>query len=453
MGRLRYDGDPRKTVRWWNGPTEPPGVVVWEITLKCNLGCRHCGSRAGAARAEELSTAEALDVVRQLAEIGVREVTLIGGEAYLRDDWSIIAESITRSGMACTMVTGGRDFDALCLQEALAAGVKYIGVSIDGLAATHDTLRGVPGSFESALDSARRIAATGTIGLGVNTQINRLSMPELPALAELLVGLGAHAWQIQLTVPLGRAADRPGLLLQPYHLVDLFPLLDAIKRDILDPGGVQLVPGNNVGYFGPYERVLRYGGAAGHVWSGCNAGRASLGLEADGKVKGCPSLPSSDYTGGNVRERPIREIWRQSAEVRGLGERTVADLWGYCRTCEHAARCKAGCTWTSHALFGRPGNNPYCHHRALELASRGLRERVELIKAAPGEPFDYGRFQLVTEPFDVDGESDEISPVVRSNWARMFDAGKAGSWPAQARRDILRKQRPTRAEGGKAEPT
>ena len=444
MAARRYDGDPRKVVRWWNGPEEPPKIVVWEITLKCDLGCRHCGSRAGAARADELSTAEALDVVAQLKDLGVREITLIGGEAYLRDDWVIIAEAITRAGMFCSMVTGGRGLDAFCIQEALAAGVGQISVSIDGLAATHDAVRGVPGSFESALDSARRIAATGTIGLGINTQINRLSMPELPGLADLLVELGVRAWQIQLTVPLGRAADRPELLLQPYHLLELFPLLEEIKRETLDPGGVQLVPGNNIGYFGPYERALRYGGDAGHVWSGCNAGRASLGLEADGKVKGCPSLPSAEYTGGNVRERPIAEIWRETAELRWLGERTSRDLWGFCATCEFAPRCKAGCTWTAHALFGRPGNNPFCHHRALQFALSRLRERVELVEAAPGDPFDHGRFRLIMESADADPE--ELSPVTAAQLARLFGSGRQSPWSAEAREKILRKQRPARAQ-------
>ena len=56
---------------------------VWEITLACNLKCQHCGSRAGKRRPDELSTEECLDVVDQLARLGTREVTLIGGEAFL----------------------------------------------------------------------------------------------------------------------------------------------------------------------------------------------------------------------------------------------------------------------------------------------------------------------------------------------------------------------------------
>src|SRR5579859_6597889 len=56
-----------------------PLNAVWELTLRCDLACRHCSSRAGRARPDELTGAEALDLVEQLADLGVREVTLIGG--------------------------------------------------------------------------------------------------------------------------------------------------------------------------------------------------------------------------------------------------------------------------------------------------------------------------------------------------------------------------------------
>src|SRR5262245_17164983 len=81
--------------------------AVWEITLACNLACVTCGSRAGPARPDELTTAEALDLVRQLAEVGIGEVTLIGGEAFLRPDWLEIARAINDHGMICGLTTGG----------------------------------------------------------------------------------------------------------------------------------------------------------------------------------------------------------------------------------------------------------------------------------------------------------------------------------------------------------
>src|SRR5688572_29268221 len=85
-----------------------PIYVVWEVTLKCDLACRHCGSRAGRERPDELTTAECLDLVYQMADLGTLEVKIIGGEAYLRDDWAQIAKQIRELGVQCTMTARGR---------------------------------------------------------------------------------------------------------------------------------------------------------------------------------------------------------------------------------------------------------------------------------------------------------------------------------------------------------
>src|ERR1700691_6045240 len=92
--RLPLADDARPVDQTWR-----PVYAVWEITLRCDLACRHCGSRAGRARPDELSTPEALDLVRQMAELGVKHVTLIGGEASLRDDCLRIARAIRDHGM------------------------------------------------------------------------------------------------------------------------------------------------------------------------------------------------------------------------------------------------------------------------------------------------------------------------------------------------------------------
>ena len=76
-----------------------PVTIVWETTLACDLACQHCGSRAGRRRRDELTTAEALDLVEQIAELGARDVGLIGGEAYLRKDWLQIVAAVRAAGM------------------------------------------------------------------------------------------------------------------------------------------------------------------------------------------------------------------------------------------------------------------------------------------------------------------------------------------------------------------
>nr|AVH79582.1 radical SAM/SPASM domain-containing protein [Nostoc sp. PCC 9448] len=377
--------------------------AVWEITLKCNLACQHCGSRAGHTRAKELSTAEALDLVKQMAEVGITEVTLIGGEAFLRPDWLEIAQAITQAGMLCGMTTGGYGITLETAQRMKAAGIQVVSVSIDGLEATHDHIRGRQGSWQWAFKTMSHLKEVG-IPFGCNTQINRLSAPEFPTIYERIRDAGAFAWQIQLTVPMGNAADNSEILLQPYELLAVYPMIARVAQRAKEEGIVQVQAGNNIGYFGPYERLLR-GGEAWSFWQGCSAGLSSLGIEADGAIKGCPSLPTSAYTGGNIRDYSLRTIIEETEELRfNLDADTpkgTAHLWGFCKTCEFAELCRGGCSWTAHVFFDKRGNNPYCHHRALTQAQKGIRERVFLQRRADGQPFDNGEFGLIEEPLNA----------------------------------------------------
>jgi radical SAM protein with 4Fe4S-binding SPASM domain len=205
---------------------------------------------------------------------------------------------------------------------------------------------------------------------------------------------------VQLTVAMGRAADEPDLLLEPYQMIEVMPMLARLKKRA-DQAKVRIWPGNNIGYFGPYESVLRGTLPRGHMAS-CGAGRSTLGIEANGDIKGCPSLPTADYVGGNIRDHKLRAIWEQSKPLRFTRDRTVDDLWGECRSCYYADTCRGGCSWTSHVLFGKPGNNPFCHHRSLEMLSKGKRERMVRTRAAEGTPFDYANFEIVVEDWPAD---------------------------------------------------
>ncbi len=391
---LPLAGESRPVDQRWR-----PIYAVWEITLACDLACRHCGSRAGKERPDELSTAEALDMVRQMEELGVKEVTIIGGEAYLRDDWVDIVREIRRRGMICSMTTGGRNLTYERCVAGKAAGLQSVSVSVDGLESIHDQLRGVKGSWKAAFESMANLKRAG-IPFSANTQISRPALREIEATFDVLMDAGIHSWQVQLTVAMGRAADEPDLLIEPWQMLEVMPMLARVQQKAI-PRKVRLWPGNNVGYFGPYESVIRGALPRGHMAS-CGAGRSTLGIEADGTIKGCPSLPTNDYSGGTVRDHSLKDIWEQAEPLRFTRDRTVEDLSGYCRTCYYADTCRAGCSWTTHVLFGKPGNNPFCHHRALEYLREGKRERIVRTQPAPGLPFDHGLFDIVLEEWPAD---------------------------------------------------
>ncbi len=372
-----------------------PKYVVWELTLACDQPCTHCGSRAGTARAGELTTEQALDVAAQLARAGTFECVLIGGEAYLHPGFLQIVRALVGHGVRCTMTTGGRGVDGPLARAMADAGLFSASVSIEGLEPTHDLMRAARGSFATATAALRHLHDAG-IRTSVNTNLNRLNEGDLEALYDVVRPLGISAWQVQLTAPLGRAADRPAMLLQPWDLLTLVPRIAELKKRAWAEARISIQPGNNLGYFGPEEAVFRSPRPDMHDhFQGCQAGKHVMGIESTGAVKGCPSLQST-YVRGTLQDEPLDALWPK-LDLK----RTVDQLSGFCRTCPFAATCLGGCSFTAHAFFGRAGNNPYCHYRARAFARQGKRERLVQRVAAPGQPFDSGLFEIVEEPLDA----------------------------------------------------
>lgn len=390
-----------------------PIYAVWEITLRCDHACDHCGSRAVKARPDELSTEEMFEVADKLAAMGSREVTLIGGEAYLRPDCPALVERLARHGVRVTMQTGGRGLTKDRCRTLKDAGIAAIGVSIDGPPEIHDLLRASKGSQVAALQALDHCRELGIV-TSSNMQVNRLSQHFLRQTFEQVKEHGIRAWRCQLTVPMGRAADRPEWLLEPWKILDVIDELAVLKTEEAQrthAAGkpieqmVNISLGNNLGYFGPHEELLRsLPGLSSQYWSGCAAGKYTIGIESDGRVKACPSLPTHPYTGGNLRDIPLEQLWETPALRFARDRKTPSEggdeLWGFCRGCYYADVCMAGCSWTSHVTLGRRGNMPWCYHRASTLKKQGLRERIRKVVDAEGLPYDYAKFELVVEPWE-----------------------------------------------------
>ncbi|BDD06837.1 radical SAM/SPASM domain-containing protein [Aureibacter tunicatorum] len=398
--RYRIDSDYEKLT---------PVHAVWEITLACNLNCGHCGSRAGKVRPDELTTQECFDIIDKLHELGTREITIIGGEAFLRNDWLEIISRIDQAGMECSMQTGGYNLNEKRILDAKQAGIKNIGVSIDGLEDVHNQIRGKRDSYQHALNALELLKKHG-ITSSVNTVITKSNQHQLDELLDEFIVRGIKNWQIQLIVAMGNAVENDDLILQPYEIIDLYENLIKVYKRALSHN-ILIQAGNNIGYYGPYEHIWRQGKDA--FWTGCSAGHTAIGIEANGIIKGCPSLPTSDYTGGNIKDMTLDDIWYHSKQMKFTRHRNLDELWGHCKSCYYASSCMAGCTWTSHVLFGKRGNNPYCHHRALKLEKEGKRERIRKVQEAEGKPFDYGLFEIIVE--DNNGNILEVQNPLENN--------------------------------------
>ena len=346
-----------------------PHSVTWELTLACNLNCRHCGSQAGRARSDELSPDEALDLCRDLIELGTRRVTLAGGEPTLRADWPKIGASLTAGGIAVNLLTNGRGWSRELVEDAKRAGLESVAFSVDGLADSHDYIRRIPGQWQQVL---RGIDTTvdGGMPVGVVTQVNSRNFAEIEQIRDLLAKHRVSSWQIQLGNPSGNLADNRDLLIDPQDVLELLPRVAQLRK----AGGFPRVfVGDNIGYYGEHEQTLRDQGGKVPFWTGCRAGCTVMGIESNGNIKGCLSLPSRDvdrFVEGNTRQRPLREIWEDPNSFAFNRQFSKARLQGFCRSCEYGEICRGGCNWTSFSHTGECGANPYCYHR-IQIESGG----------------------------------------------------------------------------------
>jgi radical SAM protein with 4Fe4S-binding SPASM domain len=331
---------------------------VWELTLRCNLRCLHCGATAGSARTNELTTIEALRAADELVALKTDEVTLMGGEVFLRPDWLSVAKRLRAGGVQvvvftnCTLITPER------IARLAALEPRTIGTSIDGgCAAVHDEIRGVPGAFAKTLAAIDDLQAAG-LRVGVITTLTRRNLYELPAIARLLMGRDIH-WQIQAAGGGGERLARTDLLTPlEFYFAALFI---ARMRATFSWAALPVIGAHDFGYCSTRLPSLR---VPGQVWAGCGAGRNTLGIQSDGGVKGCLSLPSN-FVVGNVRDRSLVELWEGDTFAAW---RQPAIRHGFCAECPHGEACEGGCTELAVTYSGRRGDNPMCFYR-IERAS------------------------------------------------------------------------------------
>lgn len=325
---------------------------VWELTLACCFSCRYCGSKAGHARGNELTTAECLDVAAQLADLGCRRVSLIGGEVFLRPDWAEIVRALTSRGVKTAVITNGFLFTPKLLAQLRKLSIESVAVSLDAPRAVHDAYRQA-GSYDRALAAIDALAAGG-IPVSVITTLHSKNAPLLPELYAVLREKPLFAWQIQACSPMGNAA-----LSGIDWRFDFGRVLQFV-RETKNSAPFLVGVADNIGYFSPDDASLRGGTRR---FSGCGAGLRSLGIDSAGNVRGCESMYDERFVEGNLRERRLADIWNDPDAFAYNRRFTPALLTGACASCPYGSRCAAGCRSYDYFTTGKLYESPLCVSR------------------------------------------------------------------------------------------
>ncbi len=329
-----------------------PWVLGWELTLACNLRCRHCGSAAGLPRREELSLAEALAVCDQLPALLVQEVHFTGGEPLMRSDWPQIAARLMKLGIRTQFITNALALTPEVVAQASEVGVACVGFSLDGLEETHDYIRGFSGLFRRVLTGIEQVQEAG-LRAAVLTTVNGRNVDELPAMLTLLRSAGVNHWQVQPIFPLGRARACAELKLSPEQYMQLGYILHTCVP-LAAQDGFRIDPADSLGY--GTELDTRES-----PWLGCPAGLVSCGLTSDGKIKGCLSMPDG-FVEGDLRQNDLWDIWFHPEAFAYNRRFSLENLGPACCGCDRADLCKGGCSSMSVGAAGAFHGDPYCFY-------------------------------------------------------------------------------------------
>jgi len=327
--------------------------IFWECTLRCNLNCLHCGSDCSKnASVKDMPLADflgALDQLKGLVDPAKTIVVLTGGEALLRNDLAEIGRSLYQRGFPWGMVTNGMLLTDSKFRLLIESGLRAVTVSLDGLEASHNWLRGNPKSFEKAIAAISMLPQFPDLKYDVVTCVNRKNFAELSQLREMLIGMGIAEWRVFTIFPVGRAKDNEQLQLSASEFKSLFEFIKETRK----AGKIKLNYGCE-GFLGNYEGEVR------DNFFFCRAGITIGSVLADGSISACPSL-RGNFIQGNIYRDNFAEVWNN--RFQKYRDRSWART-GLCAECDSFKYCEGN---GLHLRNEESGELLFCHlHRLGE---------------------------------------------------------------------------------------
>lgn len=371
-----------------------PYVVALNLTRRCNLACAHCYLDAGARRMEdpeELSTAEACQLVGEIAELSDETmVVLTGGEPLMRRDIEAIARHGTDLGLMMVVGTNGMALTPRRAVSLAEAGVRGVGISVDSLdPSRHDRFRGLPGAFARTMSGIDAARAAG-LAFQIHFTVTDDTADELDDMIVFSRSLGALALNVFFLICTGRGRHMSAISGAAYDRV-----LRHLTRAAHDEDGM-MIRAKCAPHFKRIALELDpdwpITAAQGYEAGACLAGTRYARVTPDGEVTPCPYM---EISAGSIRRSGFAEIWR---EAQVFAELRTPRLGGRCGVCGYAGVC-GGCRARPLAASGDlMGEDPLCLYQPTGAA--------EIPAAPPAMP------DIVWTP-EALARLDHVPPFVR----------------------------------------
>lgn len=352
-------------------------VVIWNLTRRCNLKCRHCYAVAADQHFPgELTSDEAFRVLDDLASFGIPALILSGGEPLSRADTLELARRSKAHGLYTALSTNGTPITGKVADDVAAIGFDYVGISLDGIGATNDWFRGQDGAFEAALNGVRECKKRG-IKVGLRFTMTNDNAAQLPDLLELAEREHVEKFYLSHLVYAGRGNKHRGDDTDwtvTRAAMDL--LIERAWRAAVDGDELDIVTGNNDAdavYFLQWATARFPADKVAHLrqhleaWGGNSSGLGVANIDTQGVVH--PDTYWSGYSIDSVRKRPFSTIWQDLSDPMLAGLRmSPRPLKGRCGACAFQAVCGGNTRIRALQLTGDPWEaDPACYLSDQEI--------------------------------------------------------------------------------------
>ena len=313
-------------------------MLFWETTLRCNAKCKHCGSRAGEGQYEdELTTDEIKKAFEQIAtdfDPRLMWVYVTGGEPLVRKDLSEVMEYATGLGFHWGMTTNGMLFNDQNINDLRRAKLEAVSISIDGLEKTHDTFRGVEGSYNKIIGNIKKLQKANYLqSLQVTTVFSKHNIDEIDELYKMLLDLGVKRWRLMPVDPIGRTTD--DMLLDGLETKKILDFIIKHKKD----RRISLEYGCPSFLGLEYEKEVR------NFFFYCRTGISVASILYNGDLFVCPNVPRRpELIQGNIRRDNFKDIWDNKYKEFRDRDRCKCEM---CDNCDFFNVCLGGAyhTW------------------------------------------------------------------------------------------------------------
>ena len=350
-------------------------LVVWNMTNRCNLRCRHCYISAEDRQYhDELTTDEAKAFITDLANMRVPVLLFSGGEPLIRKDIFELGRMAADLGLRPVISSNGTLIDKDIARKIKEAGFQYVGISIDGKPSTNDEFRNMPGAFAAALKGIHA-CLDERVKTGIRFTVNRYNQADLPEILDIVEKEGIPRFCMYHLVYAGRGAEMADM---DTSVEETRQILDFLSERTVDlyQRGVQveiLTTDNHADGIYLLNRIRRQQPERVdeivtllEMHGGCSAGTKFANVDPRGNVHPCQFW--QDYTVGNVREKPFSEIWNSDDELMVMLREKDKHVKGRCGACTYKSLC-GGCRIRARAVYGDLwAEDPACYLTAEELA-------------------------------------------------------------------------------------